>query len=65
MTLKYLALVFLLAPTLVNGQIKENKIPDNQTLLKNIFFGGGSSYIDEEQAESLREFIYAVENINR
>ena len=33
--------------------------------MKNIFFGGGSSYIDEEQAEALKEFIYAVENINR
>ena len=65
MILKHLSIFLLLIPTIVVGQIEENKIPDNQTLLQNIFFGGGSSYVDEEQAEALREFIYAVENINR
>ena len=61
----YLSLFFLLIPAFLVGQIEENKILDNQTILKSIFFGGGSSYIDNEQAEALREFIYAVENINR
>ncbi len=41
------------------------KIEDNQTILKSIFFGGGSAYIDAEQVQALQEFIYAVENINR
>jgi len=40
-------------------------IPPNQTILKSIFFGGGSSYIDEDQVAELQEFIFSVENINR
>lgn len=68
--MKFCATSFLLAfifPILVIAQTEEDsiKIPDNQTLLKSIFFGGGSAYVDEEQAQELREFIYAVENINR
>ncbi len=38
---------------------------DNKTLLKSIFFGGGSYYIDEEQIQELEEFIFSVPNINR
>ncbi len=57
--------LFFLIPAFLAGQVEDTKIPDNQTILKSIFFGGGSSYIDGEQAEALREFIYAVENINR
>ncbi len=62
----FLVLAFIL-PTFIFAQAEETpiKIPDNQTILKSIFFGGGSAYIDEEQAQELREFIYAVENINR
>ncbi len=67
MNLKYLPILLALSlPIFLFGQTeKKLKIPDNQTILKNIFFGGGSAYIDQEQAEALREFIYAVENINR
>lgn len=62
----YLLFCIISFPSLLFGQTEEpTKIPDNQTILKSIFFGGGSAYIDEEQAQELREFIYAVENINR
>lgn len=47
------------------GQEESKIINDNETILKSIFFGGGSAYIDEEQVAELSEFIYAVENINR
>ena len=60
-----ISLFFLLIPAFLVGQVEDNKILDNKTILKSIFFGGGSSYIDSGQAEELREFIYAVENINR
>ena len=40
-------------------------IDPNQTILKSIFFGGGSAYIDAEQELELQEFIFSVENINR
>jgi len=68
--MKFCATSFLLAfifPVLVIAQTEEDliKIPANQPILKSIFFGGGSAYVDEEQAQELREFIYAVENINR
>jgi len=46
-------------------EIEEIVIDDNKTILKSIFFGGGSAYIDEEQVQELSEFIYAVEHINR
>jgi len=41
------------------------EIEDNKTLLKSVFFGGGSYYIDAEQITELEDFIYKVENINR
>ena len=56
----HICIFLLLIPVFLAGQVEDNK-----TILKSIFFGGGSSYIDSEQAETLREFIYAVENINR
>ncbi|MEM6320613.1 MAG: OmpA family protein [Bacteroidota bacterium] len=58
---------FLLLSVRLVGQAETEIVPveDNQTIIKSIFFGGGSSYIDEKQAAELRDFIYAVENINR
>ena len=35
----------------------------NGTLMKSIFFGGGSAYIDYQQAEELREFIDQIPDI--
>ncbi len=63
--------VLLIFPMLLNGQeipsefVERNEVAPNKTILKSIFFGGGSAYIDEEQVEALQEFIYAVDNINR
>lgn len=66
MIYKLLIMVSILSfPMLLLGQEDKPVIDDNQTILKSIFFGGGSAYIDEKQAAELREFIYAVENINR
>lgn len=61
------SLLILLLPILLSAQLEEQQppVPHNQTILKSIFFGGGSAYVDEKQAQELREFIYAVENINR
>lgn len=58
-------IIFFVLPIIMIGQEEEVVIEDNQTILKSIFFGGGSAYIDEKQATDLKEFIYAVENINR
>lgn len=52
-------------PLTLQGQYEKIIIEDNQTILKSIFFGGGSAYIDDKQSNDLKEFIYAVENINR
>jgi OOP family OmpA-OmpF porin len=51
--------------TYLHGQEQEKEDISNKTLLKSIFFGGGSYYIDEAQIKELNEFIYAIENINR
>jgi len=60
-------LVFLLSfGTLLAQEAKESApIDPNQTLMKSIYFGGGSAYIDEDQELELQEFIFSVENINR
>ena len=64
MSIKYLLLsLFLYAPLLTFSQADD--FQDNKTLLKSIFFGGGSYYIDEEQIRELEEFIFSVPNINR
>lgn len=60
-----LALIIFSGPVIMQGQTDDVIIEDNQTILKSIFFGGGSAYIDEKQLAELKEFIYAVENINR
>ncbi len=72
MTIKFYIICFcLICPIFLNGQadiLKEAEeilVDDNKTILKSIFFGGGSAYIDEAQVKELQEFIYAVENINR
>lgn len=72
MTVKlFVVFICLYWPILLIGQNEEIeaeavvKIEDNQTILKSIFFGGGSAYIDAKQVQALQEFIYAVENINR
>ncbi len=61
----FLAITILGVPMCLQGQEEKIVIEDNQTILKSIFFGGGSAYIDEQQLAELKEFIYAVENINR
>jgi len=61
----YLALIVFSIPTILEGQTNKVVIEDNQTILKSIFFGGGSAYIDDKQLTDLKEFIYIVENINR
>ena len=62
----FISLMILILPLILVGQEEDKKvIEDNQTILKSIFFGGGSAYIDEKQTAELKEFIYAVENINR
>ena len=63
---KIFLILFILIPSCyLFGQNESQENFDNKTILKSIFFGGGSAYIDEEQIQELREFIYAVENINR
>ena len=63
--------VLLIFPVLLIGQNSDLEAEetdgnmDNKTILKSIFFGGGSAYIDEKQVKALQEFIHAVENINR
>jgi len=62
----FISLMILISPMILVGQEADKiVIEDNQTILKSIFFGGGSAYIDEKQTTELKEFIYAVENINR
>lgn len=66
MTLRLLPIfILILFSCNMWGQDNNFKLEDNKTLLKSIFFGGGSSYIDEEQAQELADFINAVENVNR
>ncbi len=60
----FLSLI-LLSPLTAQSESEPAPIPPNQTLLKSIFFGGGSSYIDADQESELQEFIFSVENINR
>lgn len=65
---KSLSLILLLFPFYqVLAQNAETPIiiDPNKMQLKSIYFGGGSAYIDPVQEEALKEFIFAVENINR
>jgi len=72
MTVKlYLIAILLIFPIILSSQddplevVEIHDIAPNKTILKSIFFGGGSAYIDEAQIKELQAFIYAVENINR
>ena len=72
MTVKWYFLYFcIFCPILLMGQLDVSEVDEeigidpNKTILKSIFFGGGSAYIDEVQVKAIEEFIYAVENINR
>ena len=68
MIYKLISLALLIAPFhQVVAQDTEAPVPidPNQTLLKSIYFGGGSDYIDPVQEQALQEFIFVVENINR
>jgi len=70
MTILYrtLSLIILLFPfyqLLAQGTENTIIIDPNKMQIKSTYFGGGSAYIDLEQAEALKEFIFSVENINR
>jgi len=68
MRYKLLSLTLLLFPfyQLLAQETESPIIIDpNKMQLKSIYFGGGSAEIDQKQEEALKEFIYAVENINR
>lgn len=53
-------LLFLFVVSCIGyGQEDEQK-----PLIKSIYFGGGSYYIDEEQAEGLYEWLEGIENIH-
>jgi len=38
---------------------------DNKVLIKSIYFGGGSYYIDEEQAEDVYKWLEGIENVHQ
>jgi len=65
-----LLFLIVLFPTFLSQLLSQTdssptSIDPNQTLLKSIYFGGGSAYIDDGQELELQEFIFSVENINR
>lgn len=51
---------FLLGQCLLVGQDKHLGDSDKPYLIKSIFFGGGSYYIDEEQRDAVYEFLNSV-----
>lgn len=61
MNIKYpILLLICIFPLLCVAQVE-----DNETLMKSVFFGGGSYYIDSEQSEELGAFLEAVPNLAR
>jgi OOP family OmpA-OmpF porin len=53
-----LALVFILVITNAKAQ-------QEQHLIKSIYFGGGSYYIDEQQVQELMQFLDSIPNIHQ
>jgi len=51
---------FLLGQCYLHGQDKHLGDSDKPYLIKSIFFGGGSYYIDEEQRDEIYEFLNGV-----
>lgn len=64
-TLSLIILLFPFYQLLAQGTENTIIIDPNKMQIKSTYFGGGSAYIDLEQAEALKEFIFSVENINR
>jgi len=48
----------------VSSQAAEDNLDPDQPLIKSIFFGGGSFYVDPEQSESLQDFLNGIPNID-
>ena len=48
----------------VSSQAAEDNLDPDQPLVKSIFFGGGSFYVDPEQSESLQDFLNGIPNID-
>ena len=57
----FLVVVLLTVQIPVLGQAAEGK--EDAPLMKSIFFGGGSYYIDPEQVQELKEFIEGLPDI--
>lgn len=55
---KYLLCIFL-------GFISINAALSQETLIKSVYFGGGSYYIDGVQVQDIKEFIQSVPNIEQ
>lgn len=47
-----------------SSQAAEDNLDPDQPLIKSIFFGGGSFYVDPEQSESLQDFLNGIPNID-
>lgn len=47
-----------------SSQAAEDNLDPDQPLIKSIFFGGGSYYVDPEQSESLQDFLNGIPNID-
>lgn len=47
-----------------SSQAAEDNMDPDQPLIKSIFFGGGSYYVDPEQSESLQDFLNGIPNID-
>lgn len=57
--------IFLVAPILVWGQAAEEPHDPDATLVKSIYFGGGSYFVSGMQVATLQEFIAEIPNINQ
>ncbi len=63
MTMKriiFLALFFVLGHSYASAQDKHLGDSETPYLIKSVFFGGGSYFIDEEQEEGIYEFLNSV-----
>lgn len=60
--IRTIAILFILFGTSYLIQAQDD---DQKPLIKSIYFGGGSYYIDEEQAEDVYEWLEGIENIHK
>ncbi len=59
------AILIIIIPFVVNGQAAEEKFDPDEAVVKSIYFGGGSYFVDGYQLQKLQEFLSEFQDLNQ